>query len=165
MRRDKTLRVGLLPLLHLLQLLPLLLLLPVLCHLSNPHRHAPPSPSSLWPQTGQEGEKTRSKNVARLSSPEQSLCFPPPLRQSWGCIPGKETEDLYTPPLSVGFLHTHTRVQAGQAYPLLFFCLSPHPSFPFCRPHWSFPRTALLLLLFPPLFSSSLLQMKGGSQV
>lgn len=119
------LRVGLLPLLHLLQLLPLLLLLPVLCHLSNPHRHAPPSPSSLWPQTGQEGEKTHSKNVARLSSPEQSLCFPPPLRQSWGCIPGKETEDLYSPPLSVGFLHihTHTRRQGRRTPSSFSVCL------------------------------------------
>lgn len=45
-----------------------------------------------------------------------------------------------------------------------FFCLSPHPSFPFCRPHWSFPRTPPpLLLLFPFSFLLHFTKQKSPS--
>lgn len=131
-----------------------------LCPLSplqTPPLLSPPAPpprfSTGLKRSPQErrrgGENSDGKNVARLSCYEQSLCFPTSprcSRQSRGCIPGKETADPSTPPLSLSSPHPSLPPSVSTSFisplsPSVVISSNPSPS--------SLPLFFLLLLLRP----------------
>lgn len=125
MRRDKTLRVGLLALLHLLQLLPLLLLLPVLCHLSNPHRHAPPL--SLFPlaPNGTRGGENSQQECGTSVFPRTIPVFSTSPQTVLGLHSRKRNRGPLHPTPLCGFSpHTHTHAGRAGVPPPLFLSVS-----------------------------------------
>lgn len=60
---------------------------------------------------------------------------------SYFSAPQQTVSRLHSRKRNRGALHPSPFLRALFIPPSLFLCLSPHPSFPFCRPCWSFPRT------------------------